>query len=267
MNGPLLRRTFRAQWAKLLIVAVGLFGWGLLMPVIYSTFGKTLSSFINSNPLFKQLSEFGGADLSSLAGAVQLGYVHPIAIALLSVFAIGFSTSSIAGERQRGTLEILLARPVSRRGLYLTLLVAMLLFIGIALLSLIAGAVVGSAATNVLSELQLANLPLLWLNSLLLFGGFGIVGLAMSASFDRLGPPVGIALAVLLVMYFLEIIGSLWPDARWLQQYSLFDYLQAKDVLVGKLPAVNVALLAAVWVVGIGYALWVFPRRDIAAPS
>jgi ABC-2 type transport system permease protein len=267
MNAVLFRRTLRAQYGKLLIVVLGLFGWGLLMPVIYAAFGKTLSSLIGSNPLFQQVSNFGGADLSSLPGTFQLGYVHPISIALLSVFAVGFATSSVAGERQRGTLEVLLARPISRRGLYLTLLAATLLFVGLGLIGYLAGAVVGSIATNVLDQLQLANLPALWLNSMLLYGGFGVIGLAMSVSFDRLGAPVGISLAVLLVMYFLEIIGSLLPDAAFLQPYSLFHYLQAKDVLVGNLPAANVAILAAVWVVGIGFALWYFPRRDIAAPS
>ena len=63
------------------------------------------------------------------------------------------------------------------------------------------------------------------------------------------------------------VAGSLWPDAAWLQPYSLFHYLQAKDVLVGDLPVTHVIVLGAVWVVGIIYALLVFPRRDIAAPS
>ena len=32
---------------------------------------------------------------------------------MLGIFAVGSTTGAIAGERQRGTLEILLARPVS----------------------------------------------------------------------------------------------------------------------------------------------------------
>lgn len=267
MNLPLLRRTFRAQAGKLAIVTVALVAWGSLMPIIYATFGKDLAALLGGNPFLKQAMQFGGADLASLPGAIQLGFVHPIAIALLAVFAIGFATSAVAGERQRGTLEVILSRPLSRRTLYLTLLLAGLLFVGIALAGMLIGAVLGSAAFNVLDELQLGNIPALWVNSLLLFGGFSVLGLAMSVSFDRLGPAIGITLTVVLVTYFLEIIGSLWPDAAWLQRYSLFHYLQARDVLVGSLPALNVSLLAAVWVIGIAYALWVFPRRDISAPS
>ena len=34
---------------------------------------------------------------------------------MLGIIAIGYPATAIAGERQRGTLEVLLARPVSRR--------------------------------------------------------------------------------------------------------------------------------------------------------
>jgi ABC-2 type transport system permease protein len=267
VNGPLFRRTMRAQTGKLLVVTLGLFGWGLLMPVIYATFGKDLAAIMNSVPMFQQFSEFGGGSLTSLPGAIQLGFIHPIAIALVSVFAVGFAATAVAGERQRGTLEVMLARPIGRRSVYVTLFVATIVFVAIGVAALILGSIVGSAAFDVLDEIQLANVPVLWLNGILLFGAFASIGLALSVTFDRLGAPVGITLAVLLVMFFLQILGSLWPDAKWLQPYSLFDYLRANEVLQGTLRPASMLVLGAVWLAGIAWALFVFPRRDIAAPS
>ncbi len=52
--------------------------------------------------------------------SIALGFIHPIAIMLTSVFAVGFSACAVSGERQRGTLEVALARLISRRALYLT---------------------------------------------------------------------------------------------------------------------------------------------------
>ncbi len=49
------------------------------------------------------------------------------------MFAVGFPVAAIAGERQRGTLEVLLARPISRRALYVTMFVAGALFVGLLL--------------------------------------------------------------------------------------------------------------------------------------
>ena len=59
------------------------------------------------------------------------------------------------------------------------------------------------------------------------------VGLAASASFDRLSPALGVTIGFVVVMYFLDVLGSLWPAAEMLQPYSLFHYLKPKAILVG----------------------------------
>ena len=182
------------------------------------------------------------------------------------MFAVGCTASAVAGERQRGTLEVLLARPISRRSLYLTLLVAAFLFIAVAVAAIILGALASATAWNVIAELRLENVPLLWLNGMLLFGAFASIALAASVSFDRLTPALGITLAVVIVSYFLEILGSLWPDAKPLQPYSLFHYLQPTEVLNGELPLLDVLILGGTIVTAVVYALIVFPRRDISAP-
>ena len=74
-------------------------------------------------------------------------------------------------------------------------------------------------------------------------------------------------LGFVIVMYFLEILGSLWPAAAPLQPYSLFHYLKAKAILLGTPVFLDDGLLAAVIVAGVVWALVVFPRRDLAAPS
>jgi hypothetical protein len=86
-------------------------------------------------------------------------------------------------------------------------------------------------------------------------------------SFDRLTPALGITAGIVVVMYFLEVLGTFWPDAKGLQPYSLFHYYQPKEVLEGTAPAINFVLPAAVAVIGIVWALVEFPRRDLAAPS
>src|SRR5206468_5693463 len=102
----LLGQVWRSQRTKLLIVCLAIAGWSVVLPVIYQSFGHQMEALINSGVIPKQLTSFGGGDVFSLGGAIALGYVHPISIILLSVFAIGFATSSIAGERQRGTPEV-----------------------------------------------------------------------------------------------------------------------------------------------------------------
>jgi ABC-2 type transport system permease protein len=258
---------WRSQRTKLAIVSVALAAWNAVLPVIYQSFGKQMQSLIDSGVIPKQFTNFGGGDVFSLSGAIALGYVHPISIILVAVFAVGFATSAVAGERQRGTLEVLLARPVSRRRVYLTELIAVLVFIAFALVAASVGTAIGAAAAGVLDQLRPERLPLLWANGLLLWGAIGAIGLAASVSFDRLTPALGVTMAIVVVSYFLEILGSLWPDAAGLQPYSLFHYLAAREVLNGTASSGGFALLATVLAAAVVWALVAFPRRDLAAPS
>ncbi|MEP7158242.1 MAG: ABC transporter permease subunit [Chloroflexota bacterium] len=267
MSATVFRHVLRRHRARLIVVVAALTGWGMLMPIIYATFGVQMQDIVNQFPALQQFMRFGGGDLFTLSGSIALGYVHPIAIALLAVFAIAFPLSGVAGERQRGTLEIVLARPVSRRSYYLTLLVAALLFIGLAVAATLIGTLIAASAVNVLDQLQLGNMPLLWLNGVLLWFAIAAIAFAASVSFDRIGPASGIVLAIVLGAYFLQIIGSLWPDAEWLQTYSLFHYLQPDLVLREGLQVFDTALLLLVGSAAVVYALIVFPRRDLAAPT
>ena len=269
MNLAYFLHLWRANRVRLLIVTAALILWGSLLPIIYDAFGRQFQELMDSGlfPFPRELMQFGGGDVFSLAGSVALGFIHPFAVALNLVFAVGFAGAAIAGERQRGTLEVLLARPISRRVTYATALVATLFFVGITVAGLSLGTLTGTALTGQVDDLGPQNLPILWLNAVLLYMAFATVALAASISFDRLTPALGIALAFVLVSYFLEALGSLWPDAAYLQSYSLFHYLDARGALAGQPDARNFGILGGVIVAAVAYALVVFPRRDLGAPS
>jgi len=267
INGPLFAHTWRMQRVKLAVVCLGLVGWGAINPVVYAQFGAQVRGLLESGLIPEQFAQFGGGDIFSLPGAIALGFIHPLSLILNSVFAVGFSTAAVAGERQRGTLEVTLSRPISRRTLYATLLVASVTFLAATTTALMAGAVAGAIFEGVRSELPLEPMPLLWLNSILLFAVIASIGLAASVSFDRFAPALGLTLGVVVVSYFLEVLGSLWPDARPLQPYSLFHYLQPKAILTRHVAVSDFAVLALVLACAVTYALVVFPRRDLPAPS
>ena len=267
MNGPLFWRTLGWQRTRWIVVTVAIFGWGLLIPIVYAAFSDVMRDLANSGAFPEQLMNFGSGSLFSLPGAVTLGTQHPLAIAMLAIFAIGATSTAIAGERQRGTLEVLLSRPVSRTTVYLTVLVGLLVVVAALLVALIAGFVTGAAMQNLLAELPVEHLPMVLLNGFLLWGAFATFGLAASVSFDRPGPAIGLALAYLILNYFLEILGSLWLDVEWTQEYSLFHHFQPTEILAGDLDPLDLVIVGAAFVIPIVYALVVFPRRDLAAPA
>ncbi len=141
---------------RLIACVIGLAVWGAVLPLVYAGFGKTIGSFIrnSNNPLMEQFASFGGGDLFSLSGAMALGFIHPIAIAILGVMFVGFPILSIVGERQRGTLEVLLARPISRHQLYLVLFLVGALILALLLGVQLAASVVSAQLSGVLDELD-----------------------------------------------------------------------------------------------------------------
>lgn len=267
MNLRLLLQTLRWNRVRLLALVAAAFGWGILMPVVYASFSDALKQLANSGTIPKEFFNFGSGSIFTLPGVLTLGLQHPLAIAFVGIFAIGSTTGAIAGERQRGTLEVLLARPLARRALYLTLGVAAIIMISLVLVALLLGQMTGVAIERLGAELDLVQMPLVFLNGLLLWASFAAFGLAASVSFDRLAPALGLTMAYVLVNYFLEILGSLWRDVAWSQSYSLFHYFQPGRILTGEAAPFDLLLLAATTLLPVVYALIVFPRRDLAAPA
>jgi ABC-type transport system involved in multi-copper enzyme maturation permease subunit len=257
----------RANWFRLLLVAIGLAIWGAILPIVYDAFGQQFRSIMDSGIIPPQFAQFGGGDIFSLTGSVALGFIHPFAVALNMVFAVGFAGAAIAGERQRGTLEVLLARPLPRNGVLLTTGGALLLAVVVVFGALLAGMVVSAAMQGLLDDLSAEQLPLVILNGLLLWAAFLAFSLAASVSFDRAGPALGLSLAYLILNYFLEILGSLWTDAAWTQEYSLFHHFQPGEILAGDGDPMDLVILAVAVLIPLGYALIRFPRRDLAAPA
>ena len=267
MNLSLYLQTLRWNRVRLAAVVVASIGWGLLIPVIYVQFAQAFKDLANSGAFPKELLNFGSGSLFTLPGALTLGLQHPLAIAFVGIFAVGSTVSAIAGEREGGTLEVLLSRPISRRTLYVTVAAASATLVAIVLLALLGGQLIGVAIQGVGDELDLGLMPLVFLNGVMLWGAFAAFGLAASVSFDRHSPALGLTMAYLLVNYFLEILGSLWRDVSWSQQYSLFHHFNPGKILTGKADPIDFVILAVAIVIPVAYALVVFPRRDLAAPS
>jgi ABC-2 type transport system permease protein len=215
----------------------------------------------------EELLNLGSGSLFTLPGTVTLGLQHPMALALLGIFAIGTASTAVAGERTRGTLEVLLARPIGRISLYASILVAVLVIIAIVLVAILGGMIAGAALVGIGAQLDASRVPLVALNGFGLWAAFASFALAASVTFDRPGPAIGISMAWLLIHYFLEILGSLWTDAAWIQEYSLLHHFNPTEILTGVPDLTDLVIVFAAAIVPIAYALYVFPQRDLAAPA
>ncbi|MFO7531523.1 MAG: ABC transporter permease subunit [Candidatus Limnocylindrales bacterium] len=267
MNVPLLRHTIAANALRLLVIAGGLVLMGILMPVMYAAFGQEVGAFVESVPLLSRFSSFGGGDLFSLQGTIAMGFSHPFTLLLLGVIAVVFPALAIAGERDKGTLEVTLSRPISRRGLYATLFLAGVGFLALLVAVMILTTGVTLALVGFGGEVSVGQLAQLWFADVLLFVAIMALAFAVSIESDRAGPAIGLPAVFVLLNYLAFAIGSIWPDMRWLHDYSIFNLLKARPILDGGVAVSDLLVMLSFAAIFVAIAWYRFPRRDLPAPA
>src|SRR5262249_23779886 len=108
----LLLAAFQCLWAKITqrIVAELVPQFRELMPL--AKLGRIL--FEGPGRLVQTLMGGESIKLDSTLDMLSIGYVHPLVQTILCIWAIGRAAGAIAGEIDRGTMELLLAQPLAR---------------------------------------------------------------------------------------------------------------------------------------------------------
>src|SRR5204862_8311727 len=88
----------------------------------------------------------GGENVSVGEGrdSLTIGYVHPLVLTILCVWAIGRAAGAVAGELDEGTMELLLAQPIARWRVIVSHLCVDALTIPAVCLAMWAGTLVGT---------------------------------------------------------------------------------------------------------------------------
>jgi ABC-type transport system involved in multi-copper enzyme maturation permease subunit len=191
-------------------------------------------------------------------------WVHPAVLALVWAHEIVFCTRIPAAEIDRGTIDVLLGLPVSRRSLY----------VAETLMWLATGCVVlamGSAgyfvsAQRILPELRpgLDRVLMVLANLFGVYVAVGGLAFLVSACNSRRGPAIALVFTLVLASFLLTFLARFWTPAQQLEFLSVLHYYQPAQVLrTGNLPVRDLAALglagALAWTAGCE----VLARRNI----
>ena len=246
--------------------SLGLIGFVALIVSVYPT--------VHSNPALEKLSQdypkalqafiaFGGAvDYASAAGYLGIELFSLMVPLLLLVAAIGTGAGSIAGEEERGTLELLLANPVSRTKVVLEKTVALVFEIaglGLVLwLALWVGALLASM------DISAGHLAAATLSAVLLALAFGTIAVLLGAATGRRTVAIGLTAAAAVAAYLVNGLAPLVHALEVPQKLSPFYHYAVGDPLRNGVSLTHLAVLVAIAVVATGLAPWFFSRRDVA---
>lgn len=252
-----------------LLLAIALFEF--VQPVVIASFGgasglnaimaripPALQVFMRARPEFLAMS--------GLAGYLSLGFTHPLYIILSGAAIVSFAARSLAGEMERGIIQIPLARPVSRPQLYASRVVGAacicLLLTAVGPLGMLAG--IFYARPN--GEFDLGHLLAVALTGFALFWAVGGLSLCGSAAANTAGRVVGWILGILVFSYFIDYFAGIWQPLQSLTFLSLFQYYDPTEAIVtGQLESANLMVLLIVGTVAGIAGLLIFSRRDLPA--
>lgn len=224
--------------------------------------------------------------------AVEL--LHPVVVTLVCLWAVSRTSGAVAGELDRGTLELLLSQPIPRNRLILANFLVDLIVIPLLVVSVAAGTHIGlalvgpfkvdySALESLKAKLTLPAGPDVlavdvngqWralVNLYLLMFAISGIAIAISSLNRSRFRSIGLTALIILSMFILNVIGQLWDAAAPFRSCSLFFYYQPQKIWLrndwqseGMMIPVWL-VLAAVGLIGYFWALIVFQRRDLPAP-
>jgi ABC-2 type transport system permease protein len=201
----------------------------------------------------------GHLDFTTPVGYLDARLFALVVPLLFLVYAIGWGARAIAGEEEAGTLELLLAHPISRTRLALEKLGALtfqLATFGVVLLVVV---VVSARAVSL--DISSARIAQAVIAIYLLALAHGALALAIGAATGRRTTALGGAAAVAVAGYFLNGLGQVVDALEPWRVLSPFDW--AGEPLRNGLDAGAIALAVAI-VAAACAAVPLFNRRDIA---
>lgn len=234
---------------------------------LYTTFGHlSMQALTELSPELLQAllgGMLGGID--PLETWLVTLFVHPLVLTLYSVVAVAVAARSLAGEIDRGTVDLVLSCPVARWQMVVSASAVMLLSHAVMTLIVWRAMLFGLELGDIDPPASLPAFRLVALELFALFCAAGGVALLFSATSSDQGRAVGRSLGFIVLSFFINLIAGLWPKVAWLDVISIFHYHQPQPVVAGTGGlGEGLVVLLGLFVVCFVVALVLFRRRDIA---
>jgi ABC-2 type transport system permease protein len=219
----------------------------------------------------RMLRGLGGESMDFSSPAIEMAFWnHPFIVLTFAIWVIGRGSAAVAAEVERGTMDLILSRPVSRAR-YLAAQVV----VALAGLAVLAGAMIlgNWVATRYNSIQDPPSLGLLLKPSANLAAlGLSIYGYTLlCSSLDSVRwRPNLIASVVTLAGFIANVIANLptLEDWKWLEKFSIFKAYDPVEVVTkGHTLGFNLAILSGLGVAGVVLAFLAFSVRDLPSSS
>ena len=259
-----MRKVVRDRWPGTLMYLIGIEAYVLLSAALYPTVKnmKGLDQIIRKAPesvfkLFGMSKDFTSYNNYMVGRLLSLMWVIVIA-----VFVIAFARAMVAGEREEGTLELLLAQPIERWNVLTTeSLVLLIGIIGLVVATVLGTITFGAAfGAHITFAGYFAFIPAA--SALFIaIAGYSIFFSAILKDARRVAMAAGGLTLVFYMLHFAGAYSSIADKIDWLGIFHYYDVLKVLDS--GNVPVKSILVLLAFGAVGFSAALLAFRHKDV----
>jgi ABC-2 type transport system permease protein len=273
-NRAIWKRAVAECWVLLVALCILLFAFAWVYVWLISKIElPVLAEFLLGG--LKDLERLSGVPFVEVAtpeGRIALAFVDPLVHLGVTVWAIARGSDAVAGELERGTLEMLLAQPVSRISVYVSKAVITILGLALVCIALWCGMAVG--VLLIVEETDRVWPALYVPPTTNVFAlGLAFAGItALVSSFDRYRwRTIGIMGAFYAIAVVFKVVARMAPGWEPLGQLSVFWPFEPQRMVTGSDDAWRLAFehnapLIVVGLVGYVAGAIIFCRRDLPAP-
>lgn len=263
MNWPIARVTLRGlRWQ------IGWYGGGLgvyaaFMVWLFPVFQDALGVMASEYP--PEIMAFFGAsgDLANPRVFIQVEYFSFVPV-ILVIYSVVAGTGLFAGDEGRGTLEPLLAQPVSRTSVFVSRTAALAGGLGLILavnslgwLASVPFVDLGDVGITAFLGATFAPLPLV--------AAFAGMSILLAAIAPARGTAAGIAAAIAIVAYLLSSLALAIEAISWMRWVSPYYYSDSHRILTEGLVWWHQAVLVGLASATLTVAWLAFRGREIGA--
>ena len=269
MNLSIIRVTLRTRRLATFWFEFGIFALGLLIMGLWPLFAENWDDLTQA---MGGSEVFGGTQVAGATAQQNTFYSYfssqytSTLMLVLAYFGIWFGAGLITRDFGSGTLDVLLAAPLSRTRFLISRLAALLILttavIAASYVSILIGAAIWAAEVELGAlELLLVHLQML-VFTLAIAGG----GLLLATLILQPGRTYGLAAGVIVVMFVMLLVADIASGLEWLEKVSIFGYWNPVDQLgPGDFIWRDTLVLGATALVTSAISLVIFRRRDIVA--
>ena len=256
-------RKLRNNWLMILGWGIGLGFLGFYLFDIYENF---FNQNIDLRELFSAFPEdilafFGGdVNLFEPSGFLHLEFFSYMPI-ILGIMVISSATSLISKKEEEGTLEIIIAQPVSRSLVFWSRLLALLVSVILILAIIWGGFALGLSTTTTfdIDQNEMVR-PLVSLFAILF--PFLAIALFLSMVLPSSSAASLVSGFTLIAFFFISSLARIDENLEPINRFSPFKYYQGGAAVDG-LDLQNLLILFGISIVFIALAWFFFVKRDL----